>query len=80
MRAIVYDSEQPIGEILVWIRDGKLVGRPETAAAIGRRKSAQVTVLTIDAAAASADGVVFLRGNDAVWLVEQVPPQFIEAR
>lgn len=48
-----------------------------TALAVGRRKGPQVTVLSVDASAASAAGVVFLRGNDAVWLARQVPATFI---
>lgn len=49
----------------------------ETAMAVGRRKSSDVAVLTIDAASADADGVAFLRGNDAVWLAEHVPARFV---
>lgn len=51
----------------------------DTALVVGRRKSSHVTVLTVDAAAASAAGVVFLRGNDAVWLTEHIPEAFIQS-
>ncbi|HEX6351655.1 RNA 2'-phosphotransferase [Actinophytocola sp.] len=49
----------------------------EMAEAVGRRKGERVTVLTIDTAAARAAGVEFARGNEFVWLAEQVPAQFL---
>lgn len=49
----------------------------KTAIAVGRRKSARVAVLIIDAVTAHADGVVFLQGNSTVWLSEHVPPAFV---
>jgi putative RNA 2'-phosphotransferase len=51
----------------------------ETAQAVGRRKGAQVVVLTVAAGVAHAAGTVFLRGNAAVWLAEQVPAAFIRS-
>lgn len=51
----------------------------ETAQAVGRRKGAQVVVLTVAADAAHTADVVFLRGNAAVWLAERVPAAFISS-
>ena len=50
---------------------------PEMAESVGRRKGSQVTVLTVDTAAARGAGVEFLRGNEFVWLVEHVPAEFL---
>ncbi|MFL6137793.1 MAG: RNA 2'-phosphotransferase [Frankiaceae bacterium] len=49
----------------------------ETAAAVGRRKGADVAVLAVFAGKAHRAGVVFRRGNAATWLAEHVPPEFI---
>jgi putative RNA 2'-phosphotransferase len=49
----------------------------ETALAVGRRKGRHVALLAVDAAAAHADGVVFMRGNAATWLAEHVPARFV---
>lgn len=51
-----------------------------TALAVGARKSEQVTVLVIDAAAARAGDVVFLRGNEQVWLAEHVPAPYLRVK
>ncbi|GAA1194186.1 RNA 2'-phosphotransferase [Prauserella alba] len=48
-----------------------------TAVAVGRRKSADPVVLSIDATAASSAGVAFYAGNDHVWLADHVPARFI---
>jgi putative RNA 2'-phosphotransferase len=49
----------------------------ELAESVGRRKGAQVTVLTVDTAAARAAGVEFLHGNEFVWLATHVPAEFV---
>lgn len=48
-----------------------------TAIAVGRRKSKRVAVLRVAADTASVAGVVFLQGNATVWLVDQVPAEYI---
>jgi putative RNA 2'-phosphotransferase len=47
------------------------------AESVGRRKGQNIVVLTIDTVAARAAGVEFLRGNEFVWLAEQVPAKFL---
>lgn len=47
-----------------------------TARAVGQRRGAAV-VLEIDAARMYADGHVFLRAANGVWLVDHVPPTYL---
>jgi putative RNA 2'-phosphotransferase len=49
----------------------------ETAEMVGRRKSASPLLLVIDAAAAASRGVPFYQGNEAVWLADRVPAEFV---
>lgn len=49
----------------------------ETAREVGNRKGEKTIILRIDAQAAHAAGVKFYRGNEMVWLADEVPPQFI---
>jgi putative RNA 2'-phosphotransferase len=49
----------------------------DTAREVGARKASRPTILTIDAAAAYAEGVRFYRGNAKIWLADHVPPRFI---
>lgn len=49
----------------------------ETARRVGGRTGADTVVLEIAAAAADAAGVAFYPGNQAVWLADAVPAQFI---
>lgn len=49
----------------------------ESAREVGARKSPQPAILSIDAAAAHAEGVRFYRGNAKIWLADHVPPRFI---
>lgn len=44
---------------------------------VGRRKARQPVILLVRAGEACASGVVFYRGNDAVWLADHVPARFI---
>jgi len=50
----------------------------ETAQQVARRKRGQSVILTIHADMAHQNGVRFYRGNELVWLADQVPPTFIE--
>lgn len=50
---------------------------PETAGAVGARKSPCPVTLVINAGEAAASGVVFYTGNQRVWLVDSVPASFI---
>ncbi len=47
-----------------------------TATQVGSRHG-QVVVLTIDAARMHADGLLFFRSENGVWLTDHVPPQYI---
>ena len=47
-----------------------------TARAVGARRGRPV-VLRVDAAAMAADGAVFTRSANGVWLVDAVPPQHL---
>ncbi|GGY23494.1 RNA 2'-phosphotransferase [Paludibacterium paludis] len=49
-----------------------------TAEQVGRRKARFPVLLEVQAKVAAANGVAFYRGNDLVWLADQVPVQFIE--
>lgn len=49
----------------------------ETAAKVGRRKCENPVILLVQAGSASAAGVVFYRGNETVWLADDVPSQYI---
>lgn len=49
----------------------------ETATSVGRRKSADPTILTIDALAAASAGTAFYEGNELVWLADSIPARFI---
>lgn len=48
----------------------------ETAAAVGSRRGAHV-VLSVDAAAMAAQGSVFHRSSNGVWLVDAVPARHL---
>ena len=48
----------------------------ETATKVGSRRGAPV-ILTIDCAAMEADGHVFYRADNGVWLTGHVPPHYI---
>jgi putative RNA 2'-phosphotransferase len=45
---------------------------------VGGRKAEQPIILVVRAREAHAGGIVFYRGNDAVWLADHVPAQHIE--
>lgn len=48
----------------------------ETATAVGARRGKPV-VLEVDASAMAADGYVFLRSANGVWLTDAVPPRYL---
>lgn len=48
-----------------------------TASEVGRRKASQPVILNIAATEAFADGVIFYRGNEMVWLADAIPAEFI---
>lgn len=50
-----------------------------TASEVGRRKSENPVILTVNAAEASKWGVVFYQGNEKVWLADEVSPSFIKS-
>jgi putative RNA 2'-phosphotransferase len=51
----------------------------ETARRVGARRSGTVVILTIDAAAMSANGYLFYRSANGVWLTDTVPPAYLTA-
>jgi putative RNA 2'-phosphotransferase len=58
-----------------------LSARPEMAYQVGRRRDDQPVILTVRAGAAHAAGIVFgtpSGGQDEVYLVEALPPEFID--
>jgi putative RNA 2'-phosphotransferase len=50
----------------------------ETAHKVGVRKAKVPVILTIRAREAFTHGVNFYRGNDNVWLADEIPPAFID--
>jgi putative RNA 2'-phosphotransferase len=48
----------------------------ETARRVGARRG-QPVLLAVDARALHQAGVVFYQSGNGVWLVEQVPPEFL---
>ncbi|WP_066802098.1 RNA 2'-phosphotransferase [Moraxella oblonga] len=54
-----------------------LSGDVQTAIKVGKRHGA-VAVLRVDTAQMVADGVVFYRSANGVWLVDTVPPKYLE--
>ncbi len=54
-----------------------LSGDEVTARQVGKRKSSTPVVLVVDAEEAHQAGIRFWRGNDVVWLAEQIPPRFL---
>ena len=49
----------------------------DTARQVGLRRDAAPVIFTVDAKAASADGIPFYRGNDKVWLADAVPAKYL---
>jgi putative RNA 2'-phosphotransferase len=50
---------------------------PELATRIGARHGSPL-VLTVDAARAHAEGVVFYRANNAFWLADYIAPRYLD--
>ncbi len=51
-----------------------------TALVVGRRRSADVVVLEVRAAAMAAAGQVFHRSENGVWLTADVPPEWLSLK
>lgn len=49
----------------------------DTAYRVGARRAGRVVILTIDAAAMAADGHVFYRSANGVWLTDAVPASYL---
>ena len=47
------------------------------ASKVGGRKASEPVILLIKAKQAHENGIVFYAGNDAVWLADTVPPEYI---
>lgn len=52
----------------------------ETAYKVGIRKANAPVILMIRAREAYEDAIAFYRGNDIVWLADEVPPEFIDVQ
>lgn len=52
------------------------VDRP-TAQRVGDRRAGATIILTVDAAAMAADGHVFYRSDNGVWLTDEVPAGYL---
>ena len=52
----------------------------ETALQVGKRRDRKPILLEIEAGRAWADGILFYRGNDMVWLSGQIPSRYIHIR
>jgi putative RNA 2'-phosphotransferase len=52
----------------------------ETANLVGRRKGEDVVLLAVRAAEAYSDRVIFYKGNESVWLADEVPAKYIDIR
>lgn len=49
-----------------------------TANQVGRRKAKAPAILRVNAESAHVGGILFYRGNELVWLADDIPPEFIE--
>ena len=72
-RLITADGLRPMSRQFVHLSTDRAV-----ALEVGRRKSNQPVVLRVHAGKAHTAGVRFLVGNDAVWLADHVPSEFID--
>lgn len=50
----------------------------ETARAVGERKDSTPLLLEVSALSASERGIQFYRGNEKVWLVRELPVEFLK--
>ncbi|GIF16928.1 RNA 2'-phosphotransferase [Actinoplanes teichomyceticus] len=75
LESIMRDGLRPRGRHHV-----HLSGDVPTALAVGRRRSADVVVLTVAAGAMAAAGHVFHRSANGVWLTSVVPPSHITVK
>lgn len=55
-----------------------LSATPDLARKVGQRRQEHPAILRIDAARANADGIAFYRADEDIYLVEALPPQYIE--
>lgn len=49
-----------------------------TARRVGSRRDPSPVILRVSSAEASAAGIAFYRGNEHVWLADEVPPDYLE--
>ena len=52
---------------------------PDTAIDVGERRQGKTILLTIRAGEAHRAGVAFYKSSEAVWLADELPPEFIDA-
>lgn len=70
---IRYDGLKPMGRQYV-----HLSVDIDTAAQVGKRKANSPVILTVNAAAAFRDGIAFYKGNNKVWLSDQINKNYIK--
>jgi len=73
VEAIMAQGLRPRGRHAVHLSDDE-----DTARAVGRRRG-KCVVLRVDAQAMAAGGAVFTRSPNGVWLVAEVPPEYLSA-
>lgn len=71
--AILSQGLQPMGRQYV-----HLSVDVETARAVGERKDSAPLLLDVSALSASENGIQFYRGNEKVWLVKELPAEFLK--
>jgi len=71
LAAILTEGLRPMGRLHV-----HLSGDPVTAAAVGRRHGAPALLL-VDSGRMAADGFLFYRSANNVWLTDVVPPAYL---
>ena len=80
-RACSEASRMSMGRVIDGLRRGRrqyvhLSPDRETATKVGARRGRPV-ILTIDSAAMHADGYLFYRADNGVWLTDHVPSRYI---
>jgi putative RNA 2'-phosphotransferase len=84
--AILYHGTSPEAVVHIQVSGLRPMGRQYVhlsvdvamAEQVGRRQAEVPIILSVHAGKAYATGIAFYRGNDAVWLADLVPAQFID--
>lgn len=73
LKSIRKDGLLPMGRQYVHLSEDQ-----ETARQVGLRRDSYPAILQVDAKKANEDGIIFYIGNDAVWLSDPIPPQYLK--